>query len=148
MRPNITIALLFTALLLSNALLAENINTNSAFSYHVNFDDSQSHSDTLDDIQQQIDNRKVGDEELKIILFGHGRALSLHANALQNTKLEYGDNNQKIKNKMMALEKQGVNFIICKSHSTNKKYYSTRNKNSTTASELRRLQSMGYECND
>jgi len=132
--------------LLAGAAHSETHTTPKTFSYHVDFNDLKSQTEALNHIQKQVSN-KTNDDELKIILFGKGQALSLDANALSNTKIEYGNTNTTVHKKMSELKNMGVRFIICKSPTSSKRHYSTKPVDTTIKNKIHHLESLGYNCN-
>jgi len=134
------------SLILSGAAISGSYKAHENYSYHVDFDNTQSQNEVLDNIEKQVKN-KANDEELEIILFGKGQALSLNANALNNTKIEYENTNAVIQKKISELNKKGVRLIICKTPTSNKRHYSTKRADTTVEKELQHLKSQGYNCN-
>jgi len=145
MKP-IKLFLIVSTFIFPGTAISEPHTTHTNYSYHVDFDNTQSQTEALDDIQKQVKN-KTDDKELKIILFGRGRALSLDANALSDTKIVYGNNNETIKNKISELKNKGVRLIICKKPTDLKRHYSTKQTSASIEKELQRLKSQGYNCN-
>jgi intracellular sulfur oxidation DsrE/DsrF family protein len=139
--------LLGITLFSTNNISAGTVISNHKHSYRVDFNNLESQSRVLNNIQHRINENSPGDKELKIILFGKGRALSLDASALSNTKVVYGEAEQKIQQQIIDITNQGVRFIICKSSTSSYKHYSTKNSGTATDAEVRRLQSQGYDCN-
>ena len=138
--------LIASTFILPGIAISEPYKAQTGYSYHIDFDNAQSQSEVLNNIQKQVKN-KTNDEELKIILFGKGKALSLDANALNNTKIEYGNTDAAIQKKMSKLSNKGVRFIICKTPTSRKRHYSTKRADTTIEEELLRLKSQGYNCN-
>ncbi|VAW52449.1 hypothetical protein MNBD_GAMMA06-1212 [hydrothermal vent metagenome] len=140
------LSLTIATLLLTGTANSESYTAHKNHSYHVDFSNPQSQFKALSNVQQKIDN-KANNEELKIILFGKGQALSLDANTLNNTKIEYGKINKAVKKKMTKLNRKGVRFIICKNPTSRKRHYSTNQAATTVEQELQSLKSQGYNCN-
>jgi len=143
---NLNILLAIAIIFSTGSVYSESYTTLNKHSYHVDFDNPQSQSEALDNIQKKIKN-KTNDEELKIILFGNGRALSLDANALNNTKIQYENTDEAVQKKVSELNKKGVRLIICKNKKSSKRHYSTNPPSSTIEKELQSLESKGYNCN-
>ncbi len=148
MKPlkSFNLSLTVTILLLVGNANSEPVTAHKNHSYRVDFNNTQSQFEALSNIQQKIES-KTNDEELKIILFGKGQALSLDANTLNNTKIEYGNTNEAVQKKMAILKKKGVRFIICKTPTSSKRHYSTNQTGTTIEKELQNLKSQGYNCN-
>ena len=144
---NLTFCLLCITFFSTNNINADTVISNNKHSYKVDFDNPESQSNVLNDIQRQVNENNYGDEELKIILFGKGRALSLDAAALSNTKIAYGEEEQKVQKQMIDMTNKGVRFVICKSSTSSYKHYSTKNSNAAADAEVRQLKSQGYDCN-
>jgi len=135
-----------TTLFLASPASSESLNAGKHYSYHVDFNNIQSQTEVLGNIQKQVEN-KADDEELKVILFGRGRALSLDANALNNTKIKYNNTEEVIQKKVSELKNKGVRLIICKPSTNKKRHYSTNRATDTIEKEIQDLESQGYNCN-
>ena len=132
--------------MLTGTVNSESFTAHKNYSYDVDFDDPQSQSEALDNIQRQIENEK-NDEELKVILFGRGKALSLNANALKSTEIKYENTDEAIQKKVSELNRRGIRLIICKNPSSSRRHYSTRPTATTVEKERQHLESQGYNCN-
>lgn len=139
-------------LLFTGSVIADNYSQQQKTVYKVDFDNPKTPTKALNNTQNKTNTADTENSELKILLFGKGHALLLEPDAIDNTKLQYGETEESLQAKVTELENQGVKYIICEPPAANTKnsnkniLYNTNISNTTSASELTRLRTMGYKC--
>lgn len=149
-----TLYFLLTAitLLFTGSVIADDYSPKQKTVYKVDFDNPKTQTKALNNTQNKTNTADTENPELKILLFGRGHALLLEPDAINNTKLKYGETEESLQAKVTELENQGIKYIICEPPATNTKnsnknnIYNTNISNTTSASELTRLRAMGYKC--
>jgi intracellular sulfur oxidation DsrE/DsrF family protein len=149
-----TLYFLLTAitLLFTGSVIADDYSQKQKSVYKVDFDNKKTQTKVLNNTQNKASTADTENTELKILLFGRGHALLLEPDAINNTKLKYGDTEESLQAKVTELENQGIKYIICEPPATNTKnsnknnIYNTNISNTTSDSELTRLRAMGYKC--
>ena len=81
--------------------------------YHINYDNPKAQAGALRNVQNHIN--AVGKENLdfKIVMHGKGLSLLLEPDALESTKLKYGNATDSVQAKISGLKAQGVEFKVC-----------------------------------
>ena len=140
-------ALLFTA----QAMAVERYGKQKVV-YHINYDAPQAQAGALRNIQNHIN--AVGAENLdfKVVMHGKGLSLLLTPDAVEKTKLQYGNASDQIQAKVAGLKDQGVSFQVCANTLKGKKIsyeddlYDVDKADIVPSgvAELSRLQAMGY----
>ena len=140
-------ALLFTA----QAMAVERYGKQKVV-YHINYDAPQAQAGALRNIQNHIN--AVGAENLdfKVVMHGKGLSLLLTPDAVEKTKLKYGNASDQIQAKVAGLKDQGVSFQVCANTLKGKKIsyeddlYDVDKADIVPSgvAELSRLQAMGY----
>lgn len=120
--------------------------------YHINYDDPKAQAGALRNIQNHIN--AVGAENLdfKVVMHGKGLSLLLTPDALENTKLKYGNATDAQQAKIAGLKDQGVDFSVCANTLKGKKIDASHDLYDVDeadivpsgVAELSRLQQMGY----
>jgi len=120
--------------------------------YHINYDDPKTQAGALRNIQNHIN--AVGAENLdfKVVMHGKGLTLLLTPDAVENTKLKYGNATDQAQAKIAGLKDQGVGFQVCANTLKGKKIsyeddlYDVDKADIVPSgvAELSRLQAMGY----
>jgi len=120
--------------------------------YHINYDDPKSQTGALNNIQNHINAVGAENLDLKVVIHSNGLSLLLKPNAVENTKLRYGNATEVIQAKISGLKDQGIKFRVC-ANSLRGKEVSYENdlydvsKEDVVPSgvaELAHLQAMGY----
>jgi hypothetical protein len=125
----------------------DTINSEHQHTYKVDRNNPELQPDVSNNIQSHINEDHSNDGELKIILFGNGRALSLDTKALTNTKIIYGNTKQKVKKQMAGKTDKNTLPVNCKSSTNSYRHYSTKKSNATTDTEAQLLPPQKYDCN-
>ena len=120
--------------------------------YHINYDNPQAQAGALRNIQNHIN--AVGAENLdfKVVMHGKGLSLLLTPDAVEKTKLKYGNASDQMQAKVAGLKDQGVSFQVCANTLKGKKIsyeddlYDVDKADIVPSgvAELSRLQAMGY----
>lgn len=147
-----------TAIFLGIAMLsATNAMANERYGkqkvvYHINYDDPKAQEGALRNVQNHIN--AVGKENLdfKIVMHGKGLSLLLEPEAVEDTKLKYGNATSVIQARIAGLKAQGVGFQVCANTLKGKKIsyeddlYDVDKADIVPSgvAELSRLQQMGY----
>ena len=146
--------LIAITLLSSGSVIADDSSQQKKTVYKVNFDNPKTPTKALNENQYKTSPADTKDPEFKILFFNQGRALALEPGAISGTKLEYGETESSLQNKVTQLDNQGIKYIICEPPATNTKSsnknnnYNTNISNTTSADELTRLRAMGYQCTE
>ena len=140
-------ALLFTA----QAMAGERYGKQKVV-YHINYDAPQAQAGALRNIQNHIN--AVGAENLdfKVVMHGKGLSLLLTPDAVEKTKLKYGNASDQMQAKVAGLKDQGVSFQVCANTLKGKQInyeddlYDVDKADIVPSgvAELSRLQAMGY----
>ena len=77
---------------------------------HINYDDPKAQAGALRNIQNHINAVGAENLDLKVVMHGKGLSLLLTPDALENTKLKYGNATDEIQAKISGLKDQGVGF--------------------------------------
>ena len=120
--------------------------------YHINYDDPKAQAGGMRNIQNHINAVGAENLDLKVVLHGAGLSLLLEPDALEHTKLKYGNATDVMQAKISGLKNQGVEFKICANTLKGKKVsyendlYDVSNGDIVPSgvAELSRLQAMGY----
>ncbi len=120
--------------------------------YHVNYDDPKAQAGALRNIQNHINAVGAKNLDLKVVMHGVGLSLLLDPEALQNTKLKYGNATDVMQARISGLKDQGVGFQVCANTLRGKKIsyeddlYDVDKADVVPSgvAELSRLQQMGY----
>ncbi len=147
----IAIFLGITILLTGNAIANERYGKQKVV-YHINYDNPKLQAGALRNVQNHIN--AVGKENLdfKIVMHGNGLSLLLEPEAVEGTKLKYGNATSAIQAKITRLKEQGVSFQVCSNTLRGKKIsyeddlydVSKADIIPSGVAELSRLQQMGY----
>lgn len=81
--------------------------------YHINYDNPKAQAGALRNIQNHINAVGADNLEIKVVMHGKGLSLLLEPDAIENTKLEYGNANDVMQAKITGLKDQGVSFQVC-----------------------------------
>ncbi len=120
--------------------------------YHINYDNPNAQAGALRNIQNHINAVGAENLDLKVVLHGKGISLLLEPDALENTKLKFGNATDTVQAKISGLKDQGVDFNVCANTLKGKKVdyendlYDVDQENIVPSgvAELSRLQGMGY----
>ena len=120
--------------------------------YHINYDNPKAQAGALRNIQNHINAVGAENLELKVVLHGNGLSLLLEPDALENTKLKFGNANDTMQAKITGLKDQGVGFNVCANTLKGKKInyendlYDVEKADIVPSgvAEVARLQAMGY----
>ncbi len=120
--------------------------------YHINYDNPKAQAGALRNIQNHINATGAENLDLKVVLHGKGISLLLEPDALENTKLKFGNATDIVQAKISGLKDQGVDFNVCANTLKGKKVdyendlYDVDPENIVPSgvAELSRLQAMGY----
>ena len=120
--------------------------------YHINYDNPKAQTGALRNIQNHINATGAENLDLKVVLHGKGLSLLLEPDALENTKLKFGNATDTMQAKISGLKDQGVDFNVCANTLKGKKIsyendlYDVDKENIVPSgvAELSRLQAMGY----
>jgi len=124
---------------------ADTTNPENQHEYKVGLNNPELQSGAASNIQHHVNEKYSSDDELKIILFDQGRALSLDATTLNNTKIVYGNNEQKTQEQMTDATNQETHSTICQSSTNSYRHYSTKESGTTADTEVQQPQ--GDNCN-
>ena len=120
--------------------------------YHINYDNPNAQAGALRNIQNHINAVGAENLDLKVVLHGKGISLLLEPDALENTKLKFGNATDTVQANISGLKDQGVDFNVCANTLKGKKVdyendlYDVDQENIVPSgvAELSRLQGMGY----
>jgi uncharacterized protein len=119
--------------------------------YHVNFDDAQTQTATLANIQNHINAVGAENIEVKVVMHGDGISLVMEPDALKGTKMKAANATPEMEAKISGLKQQGVKFEICANTLKGRNVpvnalYDTDDADIVPSgvAELSRLQQMGY----
>lgn len=120
--------------------------------YHINYDDPKAQAGALRNIQNHINAVGAENLDLKVVMHGKGLSLLLEPDALESTKLKYGNATDQVQAKISGLKDQGISFNVCANTLKGKKIDFTNDLYDVEkadivpsgVAELARLQAMGY----
>ncbi|UCC55768.1 MAG: DsrE family protein [Gammaproteobacteria bacterium] len=120
--------------------------------YHINYDDAKAQAGALRNIQNHINAVGAENLDLKVVMHGKGLSLLLSPDAVENTKLKYGNATDEMQARIAGLKDQGVGFQICANTLKGKKIdagndlYDVDEADIVPSgvAELSRLQALGY----
>ncbi len=120
--------------------------------YHINYDNPQAQVWALRNIQNHINAVGAENLDLKVVMHGDGLSLLLEPDAVEYTKLKYGNATDEIQAKISGLKDQGIDFQICANTLRGRKIsyendlYDVSKEDIVPSgvAELARLQAMGY----
>ena len=120
--------------------------------YHINYDNPQAQAGALRNIQNHINAVGAENLDLKVVMHGKGLSLLLTPDAVEKTKLKYGNASDQMQAKVAGLKDQGVSFQVCANTLKGKKIsyeddlYDVDKADIVPSgvAELSHLQAMGY----
>ncbi len=149
---SITAALLSLAILFAGNAVASERYGKQKVVYHINYDNPKAQAGALRNVQNHINAVGKDNLDFKIVMHGKGLSLLLEPEALDNTKLKYGNATPVIQAKIAGLKDQGVEFKVCANTLKGKKIsyeddlYDVEKADIVPSgvAELSYLQQMGY----
>ncbi len=149
---NITAALLSLTILFVSSAIANERYGKQKVVYHINYDNPKAQAGALRNVQNHINAVGKDNLDFKIVMHGKGLSLLLEPEAVENTKLKYGNATSAIQAKIAGLKDQGVEFKVCSNTLRGKKIsyeddlYDVDKADIVPSgvAELSRLQQMGY----
>jgi intracellular sulfur oxidation DsrE/DsrF family protein len=140
------------AILLTGNTMANERYDKQKVVYHINYDNPKAQAGALRNVQNHINAVGKDNLDLKIVMHGKGLSLLLEPEAVQDTKLKYGNATSAIQAKIAGLKDQGVDFQVCSNTLRGKKIsyeddlYDVDKADIVPSgvAELSRLQQLGY----
>ena len=155
--PKVKSTLLFAVLVGITLIITGNVAAGDRYGkqkvvYHINYDDPKSQAAGMRNIQNHINAVGAENLDLKVVLHGAGLSLLLEPDALDHTKLKFGNATDVMQARISGLKDQGVEFKICANTLKGKKVnyetdlYDVSNGDIVPSgvAELTHLQAMGY----
>lgn len=109
----LSIALLLSACN-SNQVKEENPYGKQKIVYHINYDNPKKQAGALRNIQNHINAVGAENMDLRVVLHGHGLALLVNPDSLENLpKFKHANATDTMTGKIDGLKNQGVSFKVC-----------------------------------